>query len=605
MLLSRFCSLLGDKKLFFRVSILLATLLWSSGLKADYVPFNGAVVAPNIAEFKVGQEGISLQLEIFVQDIPVFKELIPEEWVSKTPLERPDRTALLAEFARNGISIRREDGSVLPVELNLIEPRLRIDRAPPWAGKKDPMTGRVAPKAPDDNRVVFAELFYDFQGKRPDVLTISPPADSDGVPLIAIGMVVYDRTVPVTKFGYLSSDARLAIDWDDPWYSGFDNPNLRRHHQSAITTFLYVEPREVRHETLIRVRDLADWTELSLAHTAEMDAEAQARVKSIAQEFLVDQNPLTIDGAAIKPTSSRASFLTISNNALKIVENDSPLDPLSTFVGVILSFPVSELPDNVTVEWEMFNERVTVIPATLTDPAGPFQNKATLEAPLIEWKNLLRTYEDPQMTPVTEPTYNQFQVPLVSLVLLTAAVGLAITIIVLTGKRRVVVAVIVPFLITGSIMTRNLVVSEFNNPFAGPPDQGTSALIFSALLGNINIANLEVDERVRKQKLQTVATHNSEDAVMAEISRALSIRVAGGGIAKVNSVTDVLMTEVSALAGQTGFQSIAEWTVSASTGHWGHDHRRNLRYRALVEVTKENSAWTLAGITVLSAQDKT
>lgn len=57
-------------------------------------------------------------------------------------------------------------------------------------------------------------------------------------------------------FKYLSTPARLVLDWEDPWYTAFDNPNLRRHHATSVSSFLYVAPREIRHETLMRVRDL-------------------------------------------------------------------------------------------------------------------------------------------------------------------------------------------------------------------------------------------------------------------------------------------------------------------------------------------------------------
>ena len=51
----------------------------------------------------------------------------------------------------------------------------------------------------------------------------------------------------------MATAATLNLDWADPWYSRFDNPNLKRHHKSALMSFLYVEPYEVRHEILARI----------------------------------------------------------------------------------------------------------------------------------------------------------------------------------------------------------------------------------------------------------------------------------------------------------------------------------------------------------------
>ena len=46
------------------------------------------------------------------------------------------------------------------------------------------------------------------------------------------------------------------MDWEDPWYSRFENKALKRWQQSGMMTFLYIEPFEVRHETLVRVKDM-------------------------------------------------------------------------------------------------------------------------------------------------------------------------------------------------------------------------------------------------------------------------------------------------------------------------------------------------------------
>ena len=574
-----------------------------SSLHADYNPFNGAAVAPNIAEVRLGSQGISVQLEIYIGDISVFEALIPDDWVSESSADRPNATERLEDFGLNGLSIRRDDGSALAVKLQRIEPRMRINRAPPWAGQRDPITGQILPQPPEDKRVIFAELFYDFEGSRPESVTIVPPQNKDRTPSAIIGLLVFDRSVPVIKFSFLSNAARLAIDWSDPWYSLFDNPNLRRHHQSALTTYLYLEPREVRHETLIRVRDLAAWIDLGVNDATTLSVENQDRIKSLALGFLKDRNPVTINGKAVKPASGRASFLTISDVGLQIVENEGPLDPLSTFVGVILSFPVPELPQNAAVDWDMFNDRIVMVPATLTDPAGPFLSGATPDSPNIEWTNFLRTHQDPQVRPVQTPGHGQIYVPTISLGLIAAALLSAFLAFARLGSSRVVALLVLLAGAGSAVMTRHAAIVELNNPLVGAPDPDSTARIFSALLENINSANLETDPAIELKLLETVLSEGSKSTIMAELDRALSVRIAGGGLARVDTISDVSMSEISTLPDRAGFQSLAEWTAIASAGHWGHDHRRNLRYRALVEVAREQGAWKLAGITVIETSD--
>ena len=50
---------------------------------------------------------------------------------------------------------------------------------------------------------------------------------------------------------------------------------------------------------------------------------------------------------------------------------------------------------------------------------------------------------------------------------------------------------------------------------------------------------------------------------------------------------------------------MAEWTAKASAGHWGHNHQRTIRFRALVELVDDEGAWKLAGITVTDARQET
>ena len=89
------------------------------------------------------------------------------------------------------------------------------------------------------------------------------PLDAEGRPRATIGFIVYHKSVPVIDFRYLGAPSTLTLD-PDPWYSAFDNPNLKRHHKDALMSYLYVEPYEVRHEILTRVKDLGEWMDLGL-----------------------------------------------------------------------------------------------------------------------------------------------------------------------------------------------------------------------------------------------------------------------------------------------------------------------------------------------------
>ncbi len=567
---------------------------------ADLMPLNGAAVAPNIAEITIQDDGVLVKLEVYVGDLGVFRDLLPNEFLKSDTSERPSLGERLGKFSREGLQIVA-DGTRLTPQLLVAEPRTRVDRSAALASAQNALSQLPVPKSPEDKRVFYAELKYPFE-TRPDSLVFVPPTKPNGFVKASIGFIAFHETVPVIDFRYLSGPETLRLDWNDPWYTRFDNKNLKRHHASALMTFLYVEPREVRHETLIRVRDLGDWTELGLAETDILDAEAQNAVKDAARTFFLAKNPVVIDGEPVKAASSRVEFLVVSASGLQIVENGDSLDLPNAILGVILTFPVPAFPQNVTVDWELFNERNTSIRATATDPAGPFLNLISLESPTIAWKNYLRTYEEPKVTAVVVPVQNYFQVPLLSAVLVIASVIAAGFAIGRRGAMRAVYLGLSGVGLTIAALSTSVLVSNITNPLDRLPDAQTSSRIFTAILENVNTANLETTTERRNQELGAVVSTNAMDEVAGELDRALAIRVAGGGLARVDLVHDVTLKDIRSLENGSGFQALASWNVRASAGHWGHNHKRSVSYRALVELTEEANAWKLAAITVVDAK---
>lgn len=568
-------------------------------VKADYMPFNGAEVAPNIAEIRVEPDGVYVQLEVFIRDIPTFSDIVPLDWLRKSTAFKGTAEERLKRFSETGLAIRDENGNALPVSVRLIEPRLRVDRASPLAGKRDPLSGQVFPAPPQDKRVMFAELFYSFSTDRPSVITIEPPNKLEGVPEAVIGMVVFDRNVPVAIWSYLSAPVQLAIDWDDPWYSKFDNLNLRRHHQSGVTTYLYIEPREVRHETLIRVRDISPWIGLDLPPDTHLSIDIQNQIKSWTAEFLSARNPVSIDGRSVKPDHQSAELLTLDTAGFQIVEGDGAINADAAFVGVILRFPFRTIPNEVKIQWDLFDDRIARVPAILTDLAGPFMAGATPDSSDIVWRNHLLKYENPAVEPVAADNSASFQIPLITLVagLLAALAGI-LAVSANDRRRLVAITIVIAGISVGAISSRIMVV-EVRNPAFPTPDATKATEIFGSILDNINIANLEISGAARTQQLAPLVTDTALADVAAELDRALAIRVPGGGVARVTEVRNLRLTGLSAASEGYGFHALAEWVARASGGHWGHSHRRELRYRALIDIMLEAGSWRLAGITVV------
>ncbi len=71
-----------------------------------------------------------------------------------------------------------------------------------------------------------------------------------------------------------------------------------------------------------------------------------------------------------------------------------------------------------------------------------------------------------------------------------------------------------------------------------------------------------------------------------------------------NAIEDLVIQDISALDDGPGFRSVAEWTALASAGHWGHPHRRRIRFRALMGLGEVEGTWKLTGMTVVDARQE-
>ncbi len=574
----------------------------STEARADWINLTGAETAANIAEIYVLDDRVKLVLEIYIGDFETFVELVPDE-LFKDPSGRATLEERLRSFSDRTFQVVTDRGEKLRARLDLVEPRSRIDRKSPYAGMTNPMTGRPVPKAPADKRVLYAEISYPFEQK-PTALTFIPPMDDNGRAIVATGFIVYHKSVPVIDFGYLGAPAQLKLDWDDPWYSTFDNPNLKRQHKNPLMLFLYVEPRQVRYEILARIRDLQDWTDLGLSGSTIIGINEQAKVKQRVLDFFATLNPLQIDSMPVTPTMSRAEFLNLSVSGLQVVEDVDSIDLSTAVIGVSLSYPASHLPQKVRVEWDLFNDRISRIPVTETDPAGPLVTYVDVENPSTEWQNFLLKYVEPQVVPVPVGGGRSFAVPIVSLVLLLGVLfGLVLTVRPRYLSRTIWVGVSIVCAAAAILLTRVAVI-DIRNPFAGLPDGTESAKIVTAVLDNVHTAYLETADPELERALSVVVAKENFADIKTEFDRALAIKVTGGGIARVNAIEGLVVKDISVLDNRAGFRLVAEWTALANANHWGHPHRRRIRFRALMELGEAEGLWKFVGMTVVSAQQE-
>jgi len=595
--------------LFFRGALFLFVVLAIVPVaKADWINLTGAETAPNIAEIYVLEDHVKLVLEVYIGDLELFDALVPNDWMTDkaSAADRPSPEARLRAFAQQTFRVVTGEGEQLPARLERVEPRMRVDRKSPFAGMINPITRQRVPEAPADKRVLYAEISYPFEG-RPAELTFIPPQDEEGRARVSIGFIAYHKSVPVIDFRYLGAPARLQLDWEDPWYSRFENPNLKRHHKDALMSFLYVEPYEVRHEILVRVRDMANWMGLGLRGDEYIEVDELEPLKQRIGEFLLTKNTVLVDGKVLKPILDRSSYVTVSLNGIRLVEVPERTEIPTAIIGVIITYLTDGLPQQVTVDWELFTDQIERVPATATDPAGPLPTHLTPDDRVHTWTNYLKNYELPTVQSVAVAgSLGKISLPWGSLV---AAVLLLPAAFWLMRRRRQGASLAAPLITVVVVITAGAVAYPFTRVDIERPAVMASELgpersraLLQVLLKNVYRAFDFRDEEDVYDKLAVSVRGELLSDIYLQNRRAFAVRQAGGAQAKIKSVEIQEAVAERLDNGRLAYAIKGHWTAQGTVGHWGHIHMRKNQYAAIVTVEADNGAWKIADLEVLEEQ---
>ena len=583
--------------------VIFMSSVFSLSARADWVNLSGAQSAPNIAEIHVNEDHIRLILEIFVNDIDKFMDLLPDDFFKQAGVDPPPLQERLRRFSEETFQFLIDGKINLPAELKLVEPRMRKDRPNPFAGMINPYTLRPIPGPPEDKRVLYAELIYPFVG-RPEKLTIIPPIGKEGIPEASIGFIAYHKRAPIVDYRYLTRPSKLRLDWEDPWYSRFEDKALKRWQQSGVRTFLYIEPYEVRHETMVRAKDMEAWMSLGLRGNEFIEVDEFEPVKKKIGEFLLKHSNVRIDGKPYRPILDRTSFVKYTMTRTFFIDQPERM-PLSTaMLGVIITYITKGMPQEVTVDWDLFSDRIQKVPTSAVDPAGPFPSYVTPEDNVLVWKNFLKTYQIPTVAKLeVDNSLTHFKLPAASL--LCAIILLPVGFFGMKRRRqsrsiRYHMGLFGLLCVGCVLLFPYLKVSVARPSVMTPELSGKQAVtILESLLKNIYRS---FDFREEDDVYDRLATSASGD-LLADIylqnRKSLVVTQAGGARARVKEVK-ILDVETDHLDDKPlGLLFHAKWTAMGTVGHWGHIHTRKNQYEANIIVEPVEGAWRITGLELL------
>ena len=588
----------------FIISLLVSFFILRTPAKADWINLSGAESAPNIAEIYINDDQVKIELEIFVNDVVTFERLIPDSFFKGSEVKRPALATRMRLFSNEDFQIIDDKGQKLEAELKLIEPRFRKERPSLYAGKINPFTGQRIPGPPEDKRVLYAELVYHFK-KKPTSLTIIPPLDEKfKVSKVSIGFITYHNRVPIHDFRYLSEPSTVALDWDDPWYSEFDRKALKRWQRGGVMSFLYIEPYEVRHEILARVKDLEAWIDLGLRGSEFVEADENEQLKKRVGEFFLQRDKTLIDGKQLRPILDRTAFVKYSMTRTYFVEQPEQLPINTALVGVIITYPTEGIPQEVTSEWDLWSDRIQKVPADAVDPAGPFPSYLTPDDNVLTWTNFLKTYRMPTVAKIeVDESLTTMKIPLASTLCLLAVLplGLRIRKSRMNGGSIGFHLGVVALLIAASVLLYpfwQLAVARPAVVAAKMTDKDAVAVLDS-LLKNIYRSFDFREEEAVYDRLATSVSGDLLSDIYLQNRRSLVVTQAGGARARVKEV-EILDVEVNHLKDRSlGLLFHARWTAMGTVGHWGHIHIRKNQYEANIRVEPLDGAWKITDLELL------
>ena len=571
---------------------------------ADWINMTGAQSAPNIAEIYIEEDHVRVVLEIYVGDLDKFVDLLPDDWLTQSGVKSPPFDVLMHDLSVETLQIIADDTTHLVAKPQLVEPRMRKERPNPFAGSINIVTGRPVPGPPEDKRVLYAELIYPFKN-RPSTLTMIPLLDQRGFPAISIGFIAYHKNVPVVDYRFMQNEARLQLDWNDPWYSKFDKKALKRWQQSGLMTYLYVEPFEVRHETLVRVKVMEAWIDLELRGDEYIETDEFEPLKRRIGEFLLQHSKVLIDGQSLRPILDRASFVKYTMTRTFFIDQPERMPLNIAMVGVIVTYLTKEIPQKVTVNWDLFSDKIQQVPTTAVDPAGPFPSYVTPDDNLFTWKNFLKTYQMPTVAEVdVDESLTTLKIPLASTLCLLALLPLGLQI----RKRRKnagssigLYVGLAALLIAGSVVLYPFLKVAVAKPAVLAPKMtdDKAVTVLNSLLKNIYRSFDFREEEDVYDRLATSVQGNLLSEIYLQNRKSMVVTQAGGARARVKEV-EILDVNVNNLDDHPlGLLFHAKWTAIGSVGHWGHIHIRKNQYEANISVEPMDGAWKITDLELL------
>lgn len=397
----------------------------------------------------------------------------------------------------------------------------------------------------------------------------------------------------------LVTQARADVNQTRPSSSG--NPELEHHQETALLSYVYIEPYEVRHEVLVRVRDLEAWMDPGLQGDEYIEVDELGPLLDRIAAFLLNQNPVRIDGKVARPVLELSSYVRHGLQGIELLAPMQRLELATAHVGVILTCSTDGLPQQVSIDWTLFSDHVRRVPVMTTDPAGARVSYVTPQTAEHTWSNFLKHDQLPSVQRVSlSDTHGEFRIPIGTLlcVLAMLPVGWEIYKRKTRGRAAIGPGVLVILLTSGAMFSWNYSPAfSITRPvsLATTPGEGQSAMLLQSLLKNIYLAlNSRVQQDVFDKLALTVSDELLERLYLQH-RQSFAVPREDGSTARIKQVTVQAASARQVENDSLVYEIHGQWSAVGTLGRWGDVLIRQNVYDARVTVAAVDGSWQVTG----------
>jgi hypothetical protein len=477
------------------------------------------------------------------------------------------------------------------------------------------------------------EFEWEFQYEQsPEFITIEQTMGADDLLLPAELKVLLKQAgsdVPYAQMLKPQMPETFRFDWDLPilsqeasdqeweeWFEAQREKSLGLISYSAVYSFLYIHPFEVRHEILIPLATVITMTDIERSDPGFLEVDEQDRAVQTIQKLLENANPLLIDGVKVKPVFSQIDFYGLGLADLATQSLRQRVSVANGRVGVIMNYSTKGQPSQVELTWDLFNHVVlSVDTVIITDdqtkkfqfskyrPENTFRWTAPESKPLPPIVGLAAEINREDYQP------KKWKVPaLGSLTLLSAL--LCLTRACFAGQTRRKKLLIVGIgLLAVTPLAWPWGTYEINHPFKPPVsfaiEDEQAQQVFAQLHKNLFRAFDYRKESDIYDALEQSVDGELLRRLYLQIIQSLKMKEQGGSVARIDEVIllDGNQQDHEIQEGQIGFKFRCRWNLVGTVEHWGHLHQRTNQYEAEFEVALVDNAWKISEMQMLDEQE--